>query len=340
VSPRPAHLSSCERLTQAVRSRTIEVGRGVVDSDGTFSFNLNSTASVRQLAEANGGWLNFGAYFIVPGSPVGFAAIRRSFIRSDQDAFANAPPMDVRLSTSDLALAPLSAAAADACELEDTRSQHSSWLTFGEYASWEDMSGYMEYGQRADSTITTKYRTGGSWYTSGEYRVSNSLGGAVRKEAGGVYGRWLETEFGFEQRRTRVMCGASQFYSAYEMTPTGWQGGILESEDVSQWSGPARRAMQGEGVQSYFAPSSTFRKTVGKGYTYGQSLGFGGLSVDVFSGWSENVEAFWRFGTALQCHRLWGNNGKPYQAEIIYASSSFNPCPPSGGSTGGIIGGT
>jgi hypothetical protein len=319
------------------------IGLGVVDSSGSFAVSLVPTPEVVSLAERNGGALNLDVLAFLPSTTASLATEQVAFTHLGPSGFGAVLPLDLSFEAGRLiAPIPPSAMAASSCpyptppagggmyaNVSTVDGPASIPTVVGEYHSWDGMSGHFQYGQTADSQIEAKVSIGGDpFQASGMEKISNTESSDIKFNASGRFGRQLLTNFAYVKERTGLIGCDGQTYSySDKIRTTQWRWpGSAHGADVSQWDGPDRWAIADQKGFAEEVPANTdFSKRTGKGMLYEGAVTAFGVGLKATSGYSTNVQMYWKTGTEQPHYFFFGNDGPPSTASNVYAYSGPIP---------------
>ncbi len=194
-----------------------------------------------------------------------------------------------------------------------TVSQTDAYTVVGELHTVTDLSGTFSYGQTADSEIgvSVSLDGGGHWSLSGSSSVSNTLSSKITQgNQAANWGHQIKTQFHYLKQK-QSGCNHPTWY---RVIASQWDGGIQIGADVSSWDNHPNQWKQAYPGRSEFLRSS------GTAYNYGIAVNVFNINLNATSGFSTNVELHWTNTSQSTTRYLYGNNGYPTTATIIYAS--------------------
>jgi hypothetical protein len=307
----------------AASTQTIEpvVGTGTIDAQGRVIASITPPAMTNATLVSKDGHVN---YELMVTDSQGNLLADYYFPRyygSDPNIAREMPTLSNTLLTSSRLASTLPAASATPdgpgpqCTNANwvTQSETDAYTVVGELHTVQDLPGTFSYGQSADSTIGAAGSTdgGNTWSVSGNVSVTNNLGATViQGNQAANWGHQLKTEFHYLKQRYYCIIWTSD----YRIIASQWDGGMQIGNDVSSWDNRPNQWKQSYPGQSQFG------RTSGTAYNYSAAVCVFSVCLNASSGFSTTVELHWTNTSQTTTRYLYGNNGFPTTATIIYAS--------------------
>jgi hypothetical protein len=190
-----------------------------------------------------------------------------------------------------------------------------------------------EYANTANSDFNAGFApTGGPWSASGTYHIGNSGSFGFQTaeysppgQAPYAFGHWLYSQFQYVIENEVMHCGGLTSVVGRAIFPLSWQGGgTVGGPDVSVWdgydgNGQGAKYQIPKGNYAQFGPGFTAYKQTHRAYDYGGSIAAFGVGLGGSSAYSNDMKITWRTGTAFPSYFLFGHDGAPPDATIVYS---------------------
>jgi hypothetical protein len=310
----PQNMAASAQTTEPV------VGTGTIDAQGRVIVSLTPPARTDATLASKDGHVN---YELMVTDGRGSLLADYYFPRyygSDANIAREMPALSNTHLTAPTALAgALPTASPTIGQIQyctwNTVSQTDAYTVVGELHVVQDLSGIFTYGRTSDSTIGIAISSngGGNWSLSGSVSITNSSGYLISQHAQAPnWGHQIKTEFHYLKQQSRCLYGG--WTQNFRIIASQWDGGTVIGNDVSSWDNHPNQWKSpvpvGNGVE----------RVSGAAYNYGGAVCVFGACLNATSGFSATVKLTWSNTSQTTTRYLYGNNGYPTTATIIYAS--------------------
>jgi hypothetical protein len=205
----------------------------------------------------------------------------------------------------------------------DVTAAENDFEVVDELHTYLDMAGHWTYGLNASSELGIGINSGGhGWKISGAAKIYRSNSGKVTADRGPHYGKKLKTAFRYVKERNDVICGSSPsnyYHESDTIRAVGWVPGSMEGSDTSGYDGTTEYYKSNPLYRGSFVHDSHFQTENAEGYTYTAETGAFGVQLNAKTDFSHEVKIVWDFGSEPYDHDLFGHDGDPLRASIVYA---------------------
>lgn len=196
-------------------------------------------------------------------------------------------------------------------------------VVVGEAHAYYDITVKYTYTSMANSTLGVYYSpTGtGNWTANGSVKVRNSSSfGAASAYQGPYFGRHMLAQFTLNRYKWyRGECYGPAA-SGYIVRSGPWTGGMSNGLDVSQYDGyEGYNNAQARGWVAQVQRGGSAYKTGTRGYTYDFAAGAYGAKIAATTEYDTSHRLDWTAGTGPYSHDLFGNDGPPSTARLVYS---------------------
>ncbi|MGH8971735.1 MAG: hypothetical protein ACRD0C_00835 [Acidimicrobiia bacterium] len=309
------------------------VGRVRTASDGTFAVRSDATPELASLARINGGYVNLELRAL-SGRLVQETHLSRYLAEKPTDLSSRRRDHEVAWKA-----APDEPAATVALRFDPPSSgprpmsvsnpavpiQGGCWGTrvvdsqigdtvIGELRTPPDTeTASFVYGRKADSEISVAARAAdGPWSVSGSHHIANTQAAEVTQWAVSNEHFLVQSRFVYDKYEYFCPSGRRE-----KVVPREWFGDVHPKPTPVQGCGHAPESRLG-----HYGSRSEFKREQERATRWEGAAEVFGNSLSARSGYSRDVRANWKFGTAFDDHLLCGDNGKPATATRIFAGPS------------------
>lgn len=288
------------------------------DEGGNYALGVENTAILQDIADKNGGYVNFDLVVTTP-TLVYMTALSRQYANG---LWESSPSKNVAMNPASKAVVRERNASFDATNMRtkvkcgklpvraDTR-----FTDIGEYHSPNDSWGHFTYGRSADSDIGVGFaQTGQGWHVSGSVHVGNTNSSNVGWQKGSNVGRRLQSQFKYMLYRW-VSCVNPDKTVSHEINAQAWTSGARNG----QKNGALDNHCDNSRFKAVFGKGTHFDRTSNTAVTFNGAVSIFGASLTAQSGYSTWVQSHWNFGDRTKAHVLCGSDNYIGYSHRIYA---------------------
>lgn len=309
----------------------LPVGYARAAEDGRFSLRGGTTSELAELADLNGGYVNFVLQATSAGvtEELHFSRYLGDARFTAQEATGRpkfewrASPEDpaepvevtmpesprVQMAAGDRPITPMQGGCTGLKKIDS----HVAHTVIGELRTPDDtVEASLTYGERADSEIGVATRGAyGPWSASGSFHVANADETEITQRARSGQHLLVRSRFMYDKFEHRCPSGRRE-----KVVPQEWMGDVQSEPTAVHGCASAP-----EGRLGRFTPDTEFRRNKEKAVRWDGAASVFGASLSARSGYSRWVRGHWKFGSGAM-HLLCGNDGPPKRASHIFAGTS------------------
>jgi hypothetical protein len=312
----------------------VPVGFVRTGDDGRFAVRSGVIRDVAELAELNGGYVNFELRAFAPGGVIQetyfsryldsarFAAqaadgrqVRR---RPEWEAEPDQPAEPLRIALSAPSnggsrpvnrISPMQGGCYGLKLLETQIAE----TVIGELRTPPDTkTASFRYGKQADSEISAAGKGAkGPWELSGSHHIGNAQGGAVTQKASGGQHLIVRSRFAYDRYEHFCPSGRRE-----KIVPREWKGDVMSVPTPERGCKYASQDNLGK-----YGADTLFDRSKERAVTWSGAASIFGASISARSGYSQRVAANWEFGSQ-PLHLLCGDDGPPWASRHVFAGFS------------------